>query len=147
MCRKHPNEAEIFKTIFHINQSSWNKMGTKGKHQRQASPSLISSSFLWHECYFHLGMLWSHLLCLPTLFFQDPWAVLGSAFAKGFLFIDFLSKLILIANTWGLFSRSPLSAAAGSVTPCHIFSTQEVWAIFQGYWNKNWRIPFKVPRR
>ena len=96
---------------------------TQGENMKDSPhPPCLSpiSSFLWRVCYFHLGTRHSPPPSSPVLLFQDPWAVLGGAFTKGFLFIDFLGKLILIANTWGLFSRSPLSAAAVSVTPCHI---------------------------
>lgn len=120
--RRLPCQAKLVNTVFcTYSRAVWIK-GTRANHKRQSSPSPflpISSSFLWHVCYFHLGM-WrasSFLTCAPL---PGPLSHPGRCLTKGFLFIAFLSKLILIANTWGLFSRSPLLGAAGSVTPCHI---------------------------
>lgn len=60
---------------------------------------------IWLVCSCHLGMLQSHPSSSLVLLFQDPWVVQGDAFTEGVLFIDFLGKLILIANTWGPFLK------------------------------------------
>lgn len=104
---------------------------------------------IWLVCSCHLGILQSHPSSSLVLLFQDPWVVLGDAFTEGVVFIDFLGKLILIANTWGPFLKPPLPPQShfSSSHALPYFSTLAVWAFFQGYWNKNWRISFKVPRR
>lgn len=74
--RKHPHWDKLFKTILHIRQGCRDKTDTRGKHERQSSPSLPPpppiSSFLWRVCYFHLGMRHSPLPSSPVLLFQDP---------------------------------------------------------------------------
>lgn len=80
--------------------------GRRGNHKRQSSSSLfLTPPPIWLVCSCHLGMLQSHPSSSLVLLFQDPWVVQGDAFTEGVLFIDFLGKLILIANTWGPFLK------------------------------------------